>query len=124
LTDVLRAAVWAFVPLAASGADLDARDASSAASEQIDARRFGYVHEKLHDWNVTLGGGAIFLPEYEGSDEFKVLPFPVFSASFRHTVHIDPTDVTIHLYEGDGFRAGVALTLNLRHDALDVISCL
>jgi outer membrane protein len=97
-------AACAFVPFAANGADLDV---SETPPEQIDVRRFGGVQEKLHDWDVTLGGGAIYLPEYEGSGEFKVLPFPIFSASFRDTVHIDSTGVILDLYQQDGFRAGL-----------------
>jgi outer membrane scaffolding protein for murein synthesis (MipA/OmpV family) len=104
---VALSAACAFTSTSAKSADLEADEASSATPEQVDARRFGYVGEKLHDWNVTLGGGAIFLPEYEGSDKFKVLPFPVFSASFRDTVHVDPTGVLIDLYKQDGFRAGL-----------------
>lgn len=95
---------WALVPLAANGADLEATEVQYATP---DAQRFGGVRKTLHDWNVTLGGGVLYLPEYEGSDEFRVLPFPLFSASYRDTIHIDPTGVEVDLYKWNGFRVAV-----------------
>ncbi len=100
-------AAWAFVPIAASGADIEASEAPPAPPEQIDARRFGYVGEKLHDWKVTIGGGAFFLTEYEGSDEFKILPFPLVSATFGDRVHVDPRGITVDLFEREGFKAAL-----------------
>lgn len=98
---------WTFFPLAALGADLEASEAPVAAPEQFDAGRFGGLGGKLHDWNVTVGAGAIYLPEYEGSDKFDVLPFPLVSADFGDRVHVDVKGVTVDLYEQDGFRVGV-----------------
>ena len=65
--------------------------------------RFGRIEQKLADWHVVLGGGAIIAPKYEGSDEFEVMPVPFVSATFRDTVTIDPTGANIALYEQGPF---------------------
>lgn len=101
------AAAWVFFPLAALAADLGASDAAIAPSEQFDTARYGGVRGKLHDWNVTIGAGAIYMPEYEGSDKFDIKPFPIFSADFGERVHVNVEGVTVDLFERDGFRVGV-----------------
>jgi len=65
--------------------------------------RFGRIEQKLADWHVVLGGGAIIAPKYEGSDEFEIMPVPFVSATFRDTVTIDPTGANIALYEQGPF---------------------
>lgn len=97
-------AVWTFIPFAASGEELHAPEALSVAP---DAQTSDGVRETPSDWRVTLGGSIIFMPEYEGSDEFKVIPFPLFSASFRDTVHIDPSGALVNLYKWNGFQVAL-----------------
>ena len=60
-----------------------------------DPSRFGRFEQKLADWHVVLGGGAIIVPKYEGSDEFKVMPVPFVTATVLDTVTIDPTGASI-----------------------------
>src|SRR5689334_2963814 len=97
------AAASALLPAAALAADLDAADAAIAPPEQFGTGRYGGIRGKLHDWKVTIGVGAIYLPEYEGSDEFKVQPFPVISAQFGERVHLDTGGLTVDLFETNGF---------------------
>ncbi len=101
------AAVFVSIPLAAYGADLGASETPSVSSGQVDTNTFASIDETLHDWKVTIGGGAIVQPEYEGSDEFKILPFPLFSASFGDSIHVDPSGATVDIFERDGFSAGL-----------------
>jgi outer membrane scaffolding protein for murein synthesis (MipA/OmpV family) len=113
-----RAALWTVLPAAlvaacflssstVHSADLDTSEAAISPPEQFDTARYGGIRGKLHDWKVTVGVGAIYLPEYEGSDEFKVQPFPIVSAEFGDRVHLDPGGLTVDLYETNGFRIGV-----------------
>jgi len=104
IRDVAFCAAWAIIPFAASGAETHAADTISVAP---DAQRFGDVGETPSDWRVTLGGGVIYMPEYEGSDEFKAAPFPLVSISFRDSIHIDPSGAVVDLYKWNGFRASV-----------------
>ncbi|NTG18756.1 MipA/OmpV family protein [Agrobacterium rhizogenes] len=68
--------------------------------QQFDTARYGDFRDKLHDWKVTIGAGAIYMPEYEGSDKFVANPYPIILAQFGERITVD-------LYERDGFRVGV-----------------
>lgn len=94
-------------PVAALAADLETGDAVMVPPQQFDTARYGDFRDKLQDWKVTIGAGAIYMPEYEGSDKFDVKPFPILSAEFGDRVSVDITGVTVDLYERDGFRLGV-----------------
>src|SRR5882757_251858 len=74
-----------------------------------DPSRFGRFEQKLADWHVVLGGGAIITPKYEGSNEFKVMPVPFISATFLDTVTIDPTGANIAIYEQGPFEFSARL---------------
>lgn len=71
--------------------------------------RFGRFEQKLADWHVVLGGGAIIVPKYEGSSEFKVMPVPFITATFLDTVTIDPTGANIAVYEQGPFELSARL---------------
>src|SRR3990172_10077078 len=57
--------------------------------------------DKLHEWKVVVGAGAIAKPVFEGSDEFEVLPFPIFSATFGERVHLDPRGILVDVYNAN-----------------------
>nr|WP_222532191.1 MipA/OmpV family protein [Azospirillum sp. 412522] len=38
------------------------------------------------DWSFTLGAGALYAPDYEGSNDYKLLPVPVVELSWRDRV--------------------------------------
>ncbi|MCJ8141360.1 MipA/OmpV family protein [Ancylobacter sp. A5.8] len=57
-----------------------------------------FVGEKLAEWNVVLGGGALIAPKYEGSDEFDVQPIPFVTATLGEHVKVDPREVSVNLY--------------------------
>lgn len=42
-------------------------------------------------WNVTVGGGAMVLPRYTGSDEQRVFPFPMTQVTYRNRVFLGPS---------------------------------
>ncbi|TRC78958.1 MipA/OmpV family protein [Mesorhizobium sp. WSM4307] len=90
-----------------------AADAIAVDTEDLtpppDPSRFGRFEQKLADWHVVLGGGAIIVPKYEGSNEFKVMPVPFISATFLDTVRIDPTGANVALYQHGPFELGARL---------------
>jgi MipA family protein len=81
--------------------------------------RFGRIEQKLADWHVVLGGGAIIVPKYEGSDEFKIMPVPFVTATFRDVVTIDPTGADIALYKQDRFEFSARLGYEMGRDEDD-----
>ncbi|WP_292652469.1 MipA/OmpV family protein, partial [Mesorhizobium sp.] len=81
--------------------------------------RFGRIEQKLADWHVVVGGGAIIVPKYEGSDEFKIMPVPFVTATFRDVVTIDPTGADIAIYKQDRFAFSARLGYEMGRDEDD-----
>lgn len=90
-----------------------AADAIAVNSDDLipppDVSRFGRFERKLADWHVVLGGGAIIVPKYEGSDEFKVMPVPFVTATFLDIVTINPSGADIAVYEQGPFEFSARL---------------
>lgn len=91
-----------------SAADFDGRSAFAAApKERFDNGRFGGVRQKLSDWDVVVGAGAVYAPKFEGSDEFKVSPFPMISATFGDRVSIGEGGLTVDVLESNGLALSI-----------------
>ncbi len=60
--------------------------------------------EKAGDWDVTIGGGALFAPEYEGSDEYEVRALPFVDVGYKDRVRFNVID---------GLRVSAVKTENL-----------
>ncbi|MBY5393823.1 MipA/OmpV family protein [Rhizobium leguminosarum] len=89
-------------------ADLDEQDAVAVPpSQRFDNSRFGAVGQRLHEWNVVVGAGAMYAPKFEGSDEFEVRPIPVISARIGDRIGIDPTGLTVDVLQSNGFTLSV-----------------
>jgi outer membrane protein len=52
-------------------------------------------------WDVTVGAVTLFMPEYAGAEEYRVLPIPVARISYRERVYLGPSAA------GLGFGIGV-----------------
>ena len=104
--------ILCLLPRYAFAADLsqDAYDAPSP--ETVNPTRFGRFKDRLHQWNVVVGGGAFYAPKFEGSDEFEVQPFPMFSATFGEAVTIDPGGLSVDVYKYQNF----TLSANVGYD--------
>jgi MipA family protein len=42
-------------------------------------------------WNATLGAAAVVVPRYPGSDEYRVLPFPLTQVVYDNRVYLGPS---------------------------------
>lgn len=40
------------------------------------------------DWSFTIGGGAMYAPDYEGSNDYKVMPIPIVELSWRDRIRL------------------------------------
>lgn len=49
------------------------------------------------DWQVMLGGGAIYAPDYEGSDDYEIQPFPLIWVEYRDLAYIRGPEVGFNL---------------------------
>jgi outer membrane scaffolding protein for murein synthesis (MipA/OmpV family) len=72
------------------------------ATKATDPGQYAFITERLTEWKVVLGGGAMIAPKFEGSDEFEVSPVPFVSATFGERVKVDPSGLSVNLYDIDG----------------------
>ncbi len=47
------------------------------------------------EWSVSVGAMAFAFPSYPGSDEYRVVPFPLVDARFRDRVYLGPSSTGI-----------------------------
>jgi outer membrane scaffolding protein for murein synthesis (MipA/OmpV family) len=95
------------LPVATLAADIENGDVAIVPAQEFDSGRYGDFRDTLHDWKLTVGAGAIYMPEYEGSDKLEINPLPIISAEFGDRVRVDITGVTVDIYEANGFSAGL-----------------
>jgi outer membrane scaffolding protein for murein synthesis (MipA/OmpV family) len=60
-------------------------------------------------WNVTVGAAGLVFPRYPGSDEYRVLPFPMVQVTFRGRIFLGPSSTGL----GFGVGAYAIRTRNL-----------
>ena len=49
------------------------------------------------DWQVMLGAGGIYAPDFEGSDEFEFQPFPFVSVEYRELAYIRGPETGVNI---------------------------
>lgn len=112
--------IAALFPAVSIAADLsDTQGTSDAVPQAPDPERFGPIVQKLHDWDVIVGAGAVFKPKYEGSDEFKISPIPFVSATFFDRLTIDPTGLDLKAYQHGPLKFDVNLGYDTGRSADD-----
>jgi MipA family protein len=53
--------------------------------------------EEKGDWQVMVGAGAIYAPDFEGSDDHEVQPFPFISVAYRDLAYIRGPEIGLNL---------------------------
>ncbi|MBB1251458.1 MipA/OmpV family protein [Rhizobium sp. G21] len=98
--NTLRAASLAFftglgITITAAGAlAADAMDAEPPQVPAFDKERFENKPAEA-DWNLIVGGGAMYEPKYEGSGGLKISPVPFAVFTYGDWLEVDPTGVTL-----------------------------
>lgn len=69
--------------------------ATNAASQE---------REQNHDeaWSVSLGAGAIYHPDYEGSDDYRVQGLPMLGINYRDVIALRGPSLMIDMFELSG----------------------
>ncbi|WP_447761633.1 MipA/OmpV family protein [Sphingopyxis panaciterrae] len=49
------------------------------------------------DWNIVVGGGAIYAPDYEGSKDHEVMPFPFLSVDYKDIAYIRGPEIGVNV---------------------------
>ncbi|MBB3236779.1 MipA/OmpV family protein [Phyllobacterium endophyticum] len=86
---------------------------------QPDPARYGPIRTKLHDWEVTVGGGAMYKPSFEGSDKMELSPIPFVSARLFDRLAIDPTGLELDAYKHGPFTLGLLVGYDSGRDEDD-----
>lgn len=49
------------------------------------------------DWTVMVGAGAIYAPDYEGSKDYEVLPFPYVSVGYKDIAYLRGPEIGVNI---------------------------
>lgn len=72
------------------------------------------------DWKVTLGGGGLVMPEYEGSDEYEINALPYLDVDYRDIITLNPfTGLRYHAFKEQGLTMGFGLGYDWGRDEDD-----
>ncbi|WP_082113999.1 MipA/OmpV family protein [Kiloniella litopenaei] len=90
---------------------------STAGNPETDS----FVDAALSDWDFTIGAGAGFGPDYEGSDDYGVGAMPVLEASWRDDTFFISIDrgIGATLLRSEHFSGGVSLNYDWGRDEDD-----
>lgn len=70
---------------------------SAPAAAQSDGSSGGRPSAERSDWSITLGAGALYRPDYEGSDNYEVWPLPFAAITYRDTLFLRGPSVGANL---------------------------
>lgn len=74
----------------------------------------GYFNQNLPKWQVELGMGTSFQPEYEGASSYELVPAPSFDIRYSDIAFLSVGEgLGVNLLRGRNYRAGLAVTYNL-----------
>lgn len=72
------------------------------------------------NWKVTLGGGALYAPKYEGSDKHSLLAVPYIDLVWKDTFFLNPIDgLGVNIFDHQGFKAGAAVAYDFGRQESD-----
>lgn len=103
----------------AFAADPSATDGTTPAAVEPSFSRFDYISEKFAEWKVVVGAGAQVAPKFEGSDKFKIMPFPLVRAQFGNRVSLDTGGLAIDVFKLENFTFGARGGYDLGRDEDD-----
>ncbi len=107
------ALVFSFVcAFAVSGpASADNLNAALAGGQSYDASA------PDGDWHVTVGAGALVVPEYQGGEEYEFIPVPYIDIRYRDRVELNPFDgLRFNALQNEALTLGVGLGADFGRD--------
>lgn len=65
-------------------------------------------------WTLSVGAGAVLLPDYEGSDDFGIAPVPLVNLTWNDRVYLRfPDELGITIYRNHGLHLSAGLGVDL-----------
>ncbi|MCV6575081.1 MAG: MipA/OmpV family protein [Cohaesibacter sp.] len=99
----------AILPIALGAVFLLSPSSSAKADSLFTTLMQGGLTE-ADNWKVSLGGGLLYNPRYEGSKRHSVKALPYFDLVWKDTLFFNPIDgLGANLLKYQGFKAGAAL---------------
>jgi outer membrane scaffolding protein for murein synthesis (MipA/OmpV family) len=72
----------------------------------------------LPEWRVNAEIGVAYMPYYEGSDHYRMMPAPAFDIRYKDIAFVSAGDgIGVNLIHGDLYRAGIALGYDVGRNA-------
>ncbi len=90
------------LPFAAALWVLSFAAAAQQANTQANAQA-GQAAEKK-DWDIRLGAGAMYQPDYEGSDDYEAAPLPFLMVNYRDLVFLRGPMLGVNAFTWQGPR--------------------
>lgn len=70
----------------------------------------------IPDWDIVAGGGVAVIPDYEGSNEYSIVPAPVIDIRYKDIAFLSTGEgLGVNLLHGQNYRAGIALGYDVGH---------
>jgi outer membrane scaffolding protein for murein synthesis (MipA/OmpV family) len=71
----------------------------------------------IPDWRITLGLGGAFMPVYEGSRHYRILPAPAIDIRYKDIAFLSLGDgLGVNVFRGETYRVGVAVGYDFGRD--------
>ncbi|MEQ1865702.1 MAG: MipA/OmpV family protein [Micropepsaceae bacterium] len=75
------------------------------------------------DWTVTVGGGGLYAPDYQGSDDYEFRALPYIRVQYQDWLTLSvPEGLKVAVVDESGFKAGVLAGYRFDRDAADNIA--
>lgn len=108
--------LWTIAAMVASGGAAHAQVSGAAPTRAEPQPAAG--DGRGSDWNVTIGAGALVVPEYEGSKDLRIFPLPLVDVTWRERIFVNPTDgIGVYAVRSDHVTLGVSVTYAIGRDA-------
>lgn len=63
------------------------------------------------DWDIRIGAGAVYQPDYEGSDDYEISPLPMLMINYRDLVFLRGPTLGANAFTWKGDRPGNKLQI-------------
>lgn len=83
-------------------------------------RQAAEAKARANELQVRVGGGALYLPKFEGSDSYRTLPLPYFDINWKNRVLVSPAKgLEFNMFDAGNFQFGPSANIRFGRDTDD-----
>lgn len=71
------------------------------------------------DWEISIGAGPFFKPEFEGSEDYELTAFPYFNINYKDRVKLDISGLNVNAIKTENFKLGAGVGADFGRDEDD-----